>query len=188
MCGGFRPVIARNAMVVLLAACGPGSRSTPNDAAEADAATDAVPECFLPQTLGTVTLRDGSEAFESGFDGAVVRGVVADGTQFFVETQPGRGVFTEHVVGPGTFKIAGAELQYAECGICLTLLTNSYADWLATGGAIAIASVRPRFVATLTNVTYQHVMIADVAPFTSTPHPSGCTTAIDSLSFDLAVQ
>jgi hypothetical protein len=173
---------------VCAAACSHGSSAAPDAAALVDATTDAAGECFLPKTLGTVSLRDGSEAFESGFDGAVVMGVLADGTKLFVETQAGRGVFTEHVVGPGTFKIAGAELQYAECGICLTLLTGGYADWLATSGMITITSVRPRFVATLAKLTYQHVLIADVSPFTSTPHPSGCTTEIDSLSIDLAVQ
>jgi hypothetical protein len=170
------------------AACSSASPSAPDATAPADATTDAPPGCFLPTTLGTVSLGAGSEAFKSGFDGAVMMGVIDEGTKLFVETMAGRGVYTEHVVGPGTFKIAGAELQYAECGICLTLLTGGHADWLATGGTIAITSVRPRFVATLTNVTYQHVMISDVSPFTSTPHPSGCTTAIDALSFDLAVQ
>jgi hypothetical protein len=176
--------------IILVAAC---SSATP-DAVPAqldagpDATTDAAPGCFLPTSLGTVTLGAGSEAFKSGFDGAVVMGVIDEGTKLFIETMAGRGVFTEHVVGPGTFKIAGAELQYAECGICLTLLTGGHADWLATGGTITITSVRPRFVATLTNVTYEHVMITDVAPFTSTPHPSGCTTAIDALSLDLPVQ
>ncbi|MEM9488575.1 MAG: hypothetical protein AAGC55_05495, partial [Myxococcota bacterium] len=105
------------------------------------------------------------------------------------------GVFAGGIV-PGTYQIAGAELQYADCSVCPRIFTDfnlavdppepSDAGYLATGGTVQIDSVTPNFAGSVTGLTFQHVNIAEDGTFTSTPHPDGCGSSIQGITFDVA--
>jgi hypothetical protein len=94
-------------------------------------------------------------------------------------------------VVPGTYPLTGAQLQYADCGVCLTMASNVAADgmsydddFMATGGTVTINTVDGRVGGVLdvafANVTFEHVTFDGP---TSTPVGDGCTTAITSASF-----
>ena len=97
----------------------------------------------------------------------------------------------------GTFTIGGDDLQYATCGVCAMLvgdhtgaadeeITNTF---MATGGSVTIDSVAPTLSVTYSNVNFQQVLFADPNnPTVSSPHPSGCTATVASLSFTVNLQ
>lgn len=89
----------------------------------------------------------------------------------------------------GTYQIAGNQLQYADCSVCLTLGSNATADsyeddFMATGGTVNITeigdAVGENLNVTFSNLTFEQVTIASS---TSTPVGNGCTTSIESASF-----
>ena len=115
-----------------------------------------------------------------------------------VELYGGFGVFSGGTIAPGTYQLTGAELNYATCGVCLRVLTNTDSstsmyehDYLATGGTVTITTVGTaagqQFTASLSNVTFGHVTI-DSTTFQSTPAGDGCTSAISSASLNLTLQ
>lgn len=115
-----------------------------------------------------------------------------------VELYGGFGVFSSGTIAPGTYQLTGGELNYATCGVCLRVLTNTDPstnmyehDYLATGGTVTISAVGTaagqQFTATLSNITFEHVTIAPTT-FQSTPAGDGCTSAISNAALDLTLQ
>ena len=109
---------------------------------------------------------------------------------FVVELYDDYGLFAATGFRTGTFPLTGTEAQYSTCGLCVLVHEPdaqgvTTAKFLATGGTVTLASFSGRLTGTVTNLTLQHVDIA--ASFVSTPHPDGCTTAIDSITFDVPI-
>ena len=90
---------------------------------------------------------------------------------------------------PGTYQLTGSQLQYADCGVCIRIGTNSTAaagaedDYMATGGTVTVTQSDSRVGGTLafsvTGLTFEHVTIAPQT-FVSTPVGDGCNSAIAS--------
>jgi len=108
-----------------------------------------------------------------------------------IELYSGYGVFAGGL-GTGTFTITGEELNYATCGVCVRVLTDTNAltyssgtyvdDYLATSGSVTLTSVNGTIAGSLNNVTLTHVNI-DGTTFNSTPAGDGCNSTIVSGSF-----
>ncbi len=93
-------------------------------------------------------------------------------------------------IAPGTYTIAGDDLNYISCGLCVRIFTDATeteigSQYLATGGTVTITQVTPNIQGTMSNITTETVTIAP--DFTSTPVGDGCTSAVTSLAFDAAV-
>ncbi|MEM9488212.1 MAG: hypothetical protein AAGC55_03650 [Myxococcota bacterium] len=103
------------------------------------------------------------------------------------------GVFADGIM-PGTYEIAGAELQYSDCSVCPRIFTDldrtvtpaapTDEGYLATGGTVQLDSISPNLSGSLSGVTFEHVDV-DATTFVSSPHPDGCISAIDSLEFEV---
>ncbi len=90
---------------------------------------------------------------------------------------------------PGTYQLTGAQLQYADCGVCIRIGTNSTAaagaedDYMVKSGTVTVTQSDSRVGGTLafsvTGLTFEHVTI-DAQTFVSTPVNDGCNSAIAS--------
>jgi hypothetical protein len=95
-------------------------------------------------------------------------------------------------VVPGTYQLTDEQLNYASCGVCVRLVTNSAEDgsseddYMATGGTVTVSAVGDAVGETLTfalsNLTFEHVTI-DGMTYNSTPAGDGCTTTISGATF-----
>ena len=103
-----------------------------------------------------------------------------------IEIYAGYGVF-QNGVKLGKYTLAGNELDYATCGLCVLVFAGGQDPYMATGGTVELTSVQGTFSGTLTNVTFTHVSI-DPNTFESTPLGDGCNTSIPSLSISAPVQ
>jgi hypothetical protein len=87
----------------------------------------------------------------------------------------------------GTYVLAGPDLQYSSCGICLLAYSNNTAEslgdgeFMATGGTVVITEVGTTVGSKLTfelkNATFEAVTI-DPETFESTPKNNNCTTKL----------
>lgn len=89
-------------------------------------------------------------------------------------------------IAPGVYEIAGPELDYMSCGLCVSILTNVSDDgrtdggtYLATGGTMELTAVSPNIAGHLTNVTFEHV------DSSFEPHPDGCRSEVTKASFEV---
>lgn len=110
--------------------------------------------------------------------------------ELLIELYDGIGVFEEGIT-PGVFELSGDELDFATCGLCIRFYEgvdgNDYRGvYMPTGGTVTFTSVAGWLTGSLSNVTLQRVNI-DPETLETTPHPDGCTTEIESLSFDAAL-
>lgn len=111
-------------------------------------------------------------------------------TLLSVQFYAGAGAFKgSTTVKTGTFQIAGQELNFATCGVCVLLFTQvdtknmtQGPTYLATGGTVKITSVNGTLAATVSNVTFEHVQI-DPDTYESTPDADMCQSAITSVAF-----
>lgn len=107
----------------------------------------------------------------------------------------GAGAFSAGPVVPGTYEIQGAELNFATCGLCVRIVPDVGPDgepvdkdgYLATGGSVTITSVTPNLAGSVSNITFEHVVIIP-GDYVSMPHADGCQTALTSASFDAPVE
>ena len=185
---------------------------TPVDAGAADAAVDATSADAADDTTGDAT-DDGSldaasdaddagaeASTEAGTDGGLIGGsqdvyqytgtLNADPDNLDIEMYAGFGVFSNGI-HTGKFQLTGAELDYATCGLCVLVLTDSAGGsptdaYMATGGSVTITALQPTLTATLDNVTFTHVDI-DSNTFESTPRGDGCNSSIASLAISAPV-
>jgi hypothetical protein len=191
------------ALITFTAACGGGGGGG-DDTVQPDAEVVDQPDAEVPHvcdveaSLGTPTLTDpaaqsqGTAAtpdVEAGF-GLLNGDAMPD--VFQLELYKGFGVFTGEIV-PGTYTIAGEELNYSTCGVCPRIFANvNTADgtptqqFYATGGTVTITAITPNLTFTADNLTFEEVTI-DETTFVSTPVPNGCDSSITSLSFDATV-
>lgn len=175
------------------------SGKKPLDASNGDASDAAT--CTAASTYGT-TVTDQTAVFtptpaDAGADAGPEDFYVYDGSlntdiDFIdLELYDGYGVFSGGIA-PGTYNLSGAELQYADCGLCALILTDGSAPdsttdaYMATGGSITITTVTPTLAGTLTNVTFTHVSI-DSNSGQSSPVADGCKSSIPSLAFSATV-
>jgi hypothetical protein len=119
--------------------------------------------------------------------GTVNADAMPDG--FAVELYAGSGALAGGIV-PGTYPLAGADLNYETCGVCVRLFTDfngtqfTDAGYFATGGTVTITQVSPNFIGSVSNITMEHVEV-DATTFASTPHADGCTTSVTAASWDV---
>jgi hypothetical protein len=192
---------------VFAAACGggedsPDARRRPD--AGVDAGVDATPPPCTVSTMdfGAVTIINPLGLFQPGNTGDVIDDIVSAGGRLeqdpphdslVVELFGGVGGFAGQPITPGTYQIAGADLQFQTCGICFRVFTNvsgnSYADdYLATAGTVTITTVPTAAGQTLalsaSQLTFEHVTI-DMVSSESAPAGDGCTTAVASVAYDV---
>ena len=181
------------------AACGGGGGET----IDADLDIDMAPPagCTAAASYGAATPSDQDATHDAVGDIYLYSaGLNADTDLLRIQLNNGVGVFDAGAGGvrTGFFPIAGAEAQYATCGLCILIfadtsaaslpnLDSPYNNYLAVSGDVQIDSVSPNLTGTLTNVQLQHVTIDRDLDFQSTV-VGDCTATIDSLSFDVAVQ
>lgn len=113
------------------------------------------------------------------------------GTELELLLRSGRGVFGDGgPIEPGTYALAGAEVDFATCGVCLLVhgdrdpLTGvPRQSYLASGGSVTIDSVYPTLAGSLRDVTLSTVASGQGgAPSTE----NACTTAIAAATFSLS--
>jgi hypothetical protein len=149
--------------------------------------------CF-PASFGDLGSKTTPSASNSGdIEWSTPIGAAAPTRRLELGLYRGYGVFSSGTgnLRTGTFTLTGDELQYATCGLCLTLREldqgATVARYMATGGTVTLSSISGQLTGTITNATFQHANIATGPSFMSTPHPDGCTTAVGSMTFDVTI-
>ena len=196
-----------SSIFVLVAAmgCGGGGKNGPNVLPDSNngGGEDAPPPaaCLVSPSLGTVAPTQQVAEFSNDMATPPAPAtyfwlgdINAEANQdlIAIELYKGFGVFTtEFPSGPTTVQIAGAETNYETCGACIRVFAdvpdmgNQAADYFATAGTIEFTTISTtRIAGTMTNLTLTHVNILPEAPFTSSPHPDGCTSSLGNLAFD----
>lgn len=168
-----------------------GTDAMVDAAPDAPVVTDTANLCPAPLTFGTVTARSPQAVTEAGPPADIKYSDPLDAAAtpdiFKLVLIDGRGVFASGYA-PGTYTIAAAETKYATCGACVEIFANVDASnnfaafYMAQSGTLTITSVTPRLTGTLSNADLIHLNDDD------TVNTDGCTTHVDSLAFDVAVQ
>jgi hypothetical protein len=186
-----------------LAACGDDGGVDPIiDAPRADAAPDAPPVVCSVSTnsfgdKGALTpslcIQDPGQDAASPMDDVIfLRAPLEAGSPFDeieIQLWSGFGALSAGFAN-GTYPIAGDELQFATCGVCVFINTNrtdpqTYEDdYFATGGSVTLSSVQGNLTGTVTGLTFEHVTLAQGE---STPAGDGCVSAVANASFDAAI-
>ena len=119
---------------------------------------------------------------------ALEQGEPADFIQ--IDLYAGYGVFPGPIT-PGTYELSGDELDFALCGACVRIFTNVDSTgafdgvYMPTGGTLTVSAagnaVGGEMTGTISNLTFQHVDIADDA--TTTPVGDDCSSALSAASF-----
>ena len=109
-----------------------------------------------------------------------------------VDLYAGFGVFSGAIT-PGTYQLAGDELNFATCGICVRLFTNvssagaNDGTYMPTGGTLTITAagtgVGGALTGSLSNLQFRHVNI-DPASGETTPAADTCSSALTSATFN----
>jgi hypothetical protein len=104
-----------------------------------------------------------------------------------IQLYNGLGVFPTGIT-PGTYALAGPDLDYSSCGLCVLIYENIDAQtnyrgvYMATGGTVTLTSVDGNFAGSADHLTFEHVNI-DANTLISTPDPDGCPSAVDNVTF-----
>jgi hypothetical protein len=94
-------------------------------------------------------------------------------------------------VMPGTYNLAGAQTDFATCGVCVTMGTNATMtgyedDYMVTGGTVNLTALGDAVGETLTlsvsGLQLQHVNI-DPQTGATTSANDGCTTTLANATF-----
>lgn len=111
--------------------------------------------------------------------------------QFYTGYEPFGTETAPTAVVPGTYQLTGAQLDFATCGVCARIATNSTTtssedDYFATGGSVTVTAVGDAVGETLTvsvsNLTFTHSTI-DMTTNETTAVGDGCDTRIANASF-----
>jgi hypothetical protein len=113
----------------------------------------AAQRCNVPGSMGTKNWFRLSAMLPGGLD--VVQ----------VELWPDRGAFRGGAVKPGTYQLAGDDLDYATCGVCLRALGDrglpTQREYFAVAGTIEVTAVAGTegapFVATVREASFAEV-------------------------------
>jgi len=123
-------------------------------------------------------------------------GEASAGTELQVVLRSGRGAFASGPILPGSYPIAGSELDFATCGVCVLVYGDRDPDtgaprqsYLATGGTVTIDSVFPELRGSLRDVALSTRAAAPSEPAPTEPAPtddaSACTTSIGAATFSV---
>jgi hypothetical protein len=149
---------------------------------------------------GAATFDDGMTADDHSddileFDALLEGAQPADGIA--VQLYAGYGAFAMSdtnpmgQIMPGTYELTGEELDFATCGVCVRIVTNTTSsgyedDYFATGGTVTVTEagnvVGGTLSGTLTNVQFHHVTI-DPQTGATTQAPDTCTTGVTNATF-----
>ncbi len=184
-----------------LAACGgdDGSVTPTVDASRIDArAVDAAPVvCSISSATftdrGALTpsscIQDpGQMANNPSDDVIVLRAPLQTGNPFDeleIQLWAGYGALAGGFAN-GTYPIAGDELQFATCGVCVFINSQrsdamTYVDdYFATGGSVTLSSVAGNLTGTFNGLTFEHVTVAQGM---TTPVGDGCVTTVAAGTF-----
>jgi hypothetical protein len=203
-----RSLLVLSLAAMLAAACGgddDGSTDTPTFDASFDF-PDSGEVCtdYAALDLGALDPIPGAEAVEDpqmdNPDAKVLRltGVAANGTNpdvIQIELWDGLGAFDGGVVATGTYPIEGDETSVVTCGVCIylaadaTLIDGTIVDdakrYIATGGSLTVDSITTNFTGSATGLTFTEIDWADP---NAGPLAGGCTSAVPSATFDVAIQ
>ena len=156
--------------------------------------------CYAETSYGDATLTNQASSADAANGYIAIAGDLDANTPpdlLYVELYEGFGIFANGI-GPGTYTIAGAELNYSSCGLCVRILTEvdpstgpNDDGYLATGGSVIIDTVdlnTNEIAGSASGLTFEHVTI-DGGTFQSTPHPDAgqCVSAITTVSFSTAM-
>lgn len=163
------------------------------DAGGADGA--AVGDCPASLDYGAVTLSAQSATGEGAANARANLDAIGDidgvgqKDQLNVLMYSETGAFGE-ILPTGTFELTGIETDFATCGLCVMLYAGVGVTiddvYMPVGGTITITRYDPTFQAQLSGVTMRHVDI-DPTTFATAPHADGCTSEIESATFDVAI-
>lgn len=179
----------------LIAGC--SGSGDPDDTGGVDAAgaIDAVPRsCTVVADLGQLGARDGTPA-ASGATGArilsVSMTVASDASTrdvVFVQLKGGKGAFAGRDPAPGTYTLAGPELDYNTCGVCVTVIGDLVAGqgptqfYFQRAGTVTITQTAGSLVGSLAGMDFLELDLA-----TEELIRDGCETQVGGLSFDEAL-
>jgi len=159
------------------------------DCADSDCASDpscATASCSASSSYGAATLGNQTIADDTLPDHLAATGDLnGDPDQLVIELFNGYGVMTGGIA-PGTYTLAGADLDYATCGLCVYVVGDGQDMYLATGGTVEITSIEPSLQVSFSNLTFQHVDV-DQDTSETTPSADGCTSSLTSGGFDVVV-
>lgn len=176
----------RTIWVALLAACGGSSDGSGGggNSPDAQVASDARANCLVSPNygqLGNVTATAGRNGAATTVTVTLDAGPPRD--TLFLRMTPGTGAFAGGLV-PGTYPLGGVDLNYNQCGLCVNIIADIVPGqgptkfYMATAGTIALTSVTPPIVGTVSNLT-----LAEMELSTGALVPGGCTTSIAAASF-----
>lgn len=170
-----------SAFLLLLAACGGESSSTP-DAPGATPDTGGNPaQCLIKGDYGAVGTVTGTASMGSGTLSATLEaGPPRD--VFFVKLTAGKGVFTGGVM-PGTYTISGADAGYTTCGLCVHIIADLVAGqgpskfYFADSGTVTLTSTGS-VMGSAMNLHFNEVDSSSGAVI------AGCQATMTSISFE----
>jgi hypothetical protein len=149
-------------------------------------------DCLGSAAFGTLGLVDGlAGVFGEDAPGAAWQGTIrVEGTNYAelaVELYDGLVPFEAGVTTLTNHVLAGDDLNYVTCGLCLRVLERDALNdltrvYMVTGGTVTLSSVSGRIAGSASNLTFEEVMVAD--NLFTTPVPGGCQSSIKSVSFD----
>jgi hypothetical protein len=181
--------------MLLIAAC--SGSGDPDDTGGVDAAPGidaAARNCTVVPDLGQLGARDGTPA-ASGAVGARVLSVsmvvamdAATRDSVFVQLKGGKGAFAGRDPAPGTYALAGPELDYNTCGVCVTVIGDIVAGqgptqfYFQRAGTVTITQTSGRLVGSLSGMEFLELDLA-----TEELVRDGCETQVGGISFDEAL-
>ncbi|MDX2088130.1 MAG: hypothetical protein SFX73_09775 [Kofleriaceae bacterium] len=171
----------RICFILALAACNDSGGTPPVDAPGGSDAYDTA-RCLIAGHYGALGSVTGTTA-----QGPTTLTVTLDPgpprDTFFLKLNAGKGVFADALAN-GTYPLAGADLDFNNCGLCVNLIADIVAMqgpskfYFATAGSVTLTSTSPP-AGTLSNLTFTEVSVA------GTPVVGGCTASITSMAFSM---
>ena len=146
----------------------------------------AEPGCDVNTTYSSVTING---IVDPGSNGGpyYFEGVLPSSDRSFdvltMDFYDGFGAF-ESGIAPGSYIIAGDDLDPDNCGLCIKIYANiddqgnENSVFMAMGGSVTISELTTGLVGTLSNVTFQQIQ-SD-----GTPEPGGCASEIVAGAFN----
>jgi hypothetical protein len=167
-------------LLATLIACGDAPSSLP---ADADLAIDAFDpsSCLIAGDYGALGALTGAPLQGNPTSLSVTLDPGPPRDALFFNLKEGMGVFTGGLAN-GTYPLAGAELAYDDCGLCVTVIADIVAMqgpsklYFATGGSVTLTGTSPP-TGSVQDLTFHEI------GFDGVPIASGCTTTIASLTF-----
>lgn len=180
------------ASMLLIAACSDSGDTGGVDAAPAiDTPARA---CTVVTDLGQLGARDGTP-MASGTAGSRILSVsmtvasdAATRDVVFVQLKGGKGAFAGRDPAPGTYPVAGAELDYNTCGVCVTVIGDIVAGqgptqfYFQRAGTVTITQAGPNLAGSVAGLQLLELDLA-----TEELIRDGCETSVAGLSFDEAL-